>query len=199
MNWSRRRALAAVARLTMTGVIGALVIGSAGCSSKRPANADDSGLEAWEGQLRELFNDEIHPAAVGLSMDAQSPARDPLLRLRTTNADVVARVKVQTVKVYSVGAKASYVLNVAVMPPPFTKPKIDEPQFELDIKQDSAVFGMVQSLDEHLREKQFIGFIRKFPGEDGPVLHWHLTADTEDVAEVVHEASVLDEVGSPDK
>jgi hypothetical protein len=194
MKFSRRDALSTMA-LAAIASTAAMSCGSA----KRRGGANDLGLEPWEGQLRELFNDQIHPAAVGLSMDSQSPARDPLLRVRTTNADVAARMKVQTVKMYSVGAKSTYVLNLQVVPPTFAKPKLDDTQFEISIKQDSQVFGMVQSLEEQLRGKQFIGFIRRFPGEEGPVLHWHLTADSESVAEVVHEAAVLDEIGGSEK
>ena len=182
-----------VLALVATTLVGAVVVGCS--SSKRNANSAESGLEPWEGQLQELFNDQIHPGAVGLSMDSQSPARDPLLRIRTTKADVAARMKVQTVDFYSVGAKTTYVLKLQLVPPAFAKPKLDDTEFELSIKQDSPVFGMVQNLGDKLRGMQFIGFMRKFPGEDGPVVRWHLTADTNEVAEVVHEAAVLDEIG----
>ncbi len=175
-------------------------VSTAGCSgNKRRAGSAEDGLEPWEGQLRELYDDEIHPAALGLSMDAQSPARDPLLRLRTTHADVVARMTVQTVKMYSVGVKATFVLILQVVPPPFAKPKLEDSQFELSIKKHSPVFGMVQNLEDNIRDMKFIGFFRKFPSEDGPVIHWHLTADREDVAEVVHEATLLDEIGGAEE
>lgn len=171
-----------------------------GCSSsERRGDGWAAKLEPWDGQLRELFDDQIHPAAVGLSMDSQSPARDPLLRLRTTNADVVSRMRVQTVTRESVGARTVFLLGLLVVPPAFTKPKLEDSRFELAIKQDSAAFGLVQSLENALREKQFIGFVKKFPGEDGAVIHWHLTADTEEVAQVVQEVAVLDEIGGGEK
>ena len=39
-----------------------------------------------------------------------------------------------------------------------------------------------------------IGFVRRFSGDHGPELHWHLTADTEEVAQVIREIAVLEEV-----
>jgi hypothetical protein len=152
-------------------------------------------LAPWEGQLQELFDDQIHPAAVGFSMDSQSPSRDPLLRLRTTQADVASRLKVQTFDLYSVGAKTHFTLKLQLVLPAFATPKLDDTEFELIIRQESPVFGMVQNLGDKLRDTQFIGFLRKFPGDEGPVIHWHLTADTAEVAEVVHEAAVLEEIG----
>ncbi len=173
-----------------------------GCGDgNRRAGRPEAGLSPWEGQLQELFDDQIHPAAVGVSMDARSPARDPLLRLRTIHADVVARLKVQTVTRDAVGARASYSLSLSLVGAPFTRPKLDATQFDLVIRQDSPAFGLAQYLEGAVRDKrtmQFIGFIRKFPAEEGPVLHWHLTADTEEVAQVVQEVAVLDEIkGAP--
>lgn len=191
---SRRRAL--------QGLIGAALASTVvtGCSSdKRDANSPESDLEPWDGQLRELFNDEIHPGAVGLSMDSQAPARDPLLRLRTTNSDVAARLKVVTVDHYSVGAKTSFVLKLQLIPPPFFEPKLDDSEFEVVIKKHMSSFGIVQNLGDKLREMMFIGFMRKFPGEEGPVVHWHLTEDSEAVAEVVKEAAILDEIGGSER
>ncbi len=194
MHQSRRSALCAI-----VGVVAMSTVTTACGGGKRNARGPEDGLEPWTGQLAELFNDQIHPAAVGLSMDGQSPARDPLLRLRTTNADVVSRMKVQTFDFYAVGAKTTYVLKLQMVPPAFAKPKLDDTQFELSIDQSSPVFGMVQNLGESMREMQFIGFVRKFPGEDGAVIHWHLTANTEEVAQVVHEAAVLDEIGGSER
>lgn len=194
MNITRRRALE-----TAVGLAAVSMCATACSSPERRGDGLDARLEPWDGQLQELFDDQIHPAAVGLSMDSQSPARDPLLRLRTTNADVVSRMQIKTVTRESVGARTVFLLGLMVVPPAFARPKLNDSRFELAIKQESGAFGLVQSLENALREKQFIGFVRKFPGEDGPVIHWHLTADTEEVAQVVQEVAVLDEIGGSEK
>jgi diadenosine tetraphosphate (Ap4A) HIT family hydrolase len=93
-----------------------------------------------------------------------------------------------------VGAKKKFVVGVQLMPPAFVAPKLDEQSFELTIRQESSAFGLVQNLERELQEnkQQFIAFIRRFAGEDGPELHWHLTADSPEVAEVVQEVAVFE-------
>jgi hypothetical protein len=53
---------------------------------------------------------------------------------------------------------------------------------------------VVQSFDTKLRGKTFIGFVRKFAGPQGAEIHWHLTSDTAEVAKVIQEIAVLEEV-----
>jgi hypothetical protein len=194
MTTIRQRAVySAVAGLAL-GTLG-LGFGAVGCSANdRSAESPESGLPLWEGQLTELFDDTIDPAAVGLSMDGRSPARDPMLRPRAQQSDVVAHMRVQTVTRDSVGAKTTYVLNLQVGAPTLMPAKLEDPSFEISINQSSSSFGIVQQLDTGLRGQTFIGFIRKFHGDDGPVIHWHLTSDTPEVAQVIQEIAVLDEV-----
>jgi hypothetical protein len=73
-------------------------------------------------------------------------------------------------------------------------PKIDDTSLELVVNNDSPAFALVRSLDSQLRGKIFIAFVSRFQGPEGAQLHWHLTADTADVARVVQELAVLDEV-----
>lgn len=169
------------------------------CSGGPPANAmDASGLPRWQGQLQTLFDDQIDPSAVGLALDGSSPAENPLLRHRTTQADVVARMRVQTVTHESVGAKARYLLTLQVGVPTLMPAKLPDRTFELTIPSTSPAFGIVDRLGHQLRGETFIGFVRRFAGQDGPEVHWHLTADTPDVARVIREHAVLEELsGQP--
>ena len=170
------------------------------CRAKPKAkSADDEAFPPYDGQLRELFDDHINPAAVGLAMDGGSPANDPLLRLRSQAADIVARMKVQTVTRDSVGAKTTFVLAMQVGQPPLMPAKMEEHSIELSITPDMGAFGIVQSLEAKLRGHTFVGFVKRFEGDDGPVLHWHLTADDPEVAQVVQEVKVLEELAGQEK
>lgn len=164
------------------------------CGGSPKAKSPGWDLQRYEGELVDLFDDNIDPAAVGLSMEAQSPAADPLLRPRAQRADVVARIRVQTVTRDSVGAKTSYILGVQVGTPTLMPTKVLDQSYDLVIDKHESAFGLVQSLEQQLRGMTFIGFIKRFAGDDGPELHWHLTADTEEVAQVIGEIAVLEEV-----
>lgn len=154
-----------------------------------------SSWPPYEGQMRELFDDQIDPAAVGLAMDGSSPAHDPLLRPRAQAADLVARMRVQTVTRDSVGARTSYVLNLQVGRPELMPPKLEQPSVEITITPEQGSFGIVQSLESSLRGRTFIGFVKRFAGpEAGPELHWHFTADSEEVAQVIEEVRVMEEL-----
>ncbi len=167
------------------------------CNSKGkpPVNggADLRGLPTWEGPLQRLFDDSIHPAAVGMSLDGREPAEDPLLVERARAADVVARMRVSTVTVDSVGAKVNYTLVLQVGYPTLLPVKIDDRSFELHVSQRSPAFTLVQSVDTGLRGKTFIGFVSRFVGTVGgeqvAEIHWHLTADTAAVAEAIQVAA----------
>ncbi len=171
----------------------ALVVGCGGTDPD--PSAPKTPLVAWDGQMRDLFDDQIDSAAVGLSLDGRAPQADPLLRLRTTEAEIVARMRVQTVTRDTAGARTSYVLAMQVGQPTLLPAKLDLKDLELFVDQSSSSFGMVHSLDTTLRGKIFIGFVRRFAGEEGgSVLHWHLTADTQEVMAVIQEIAVLEEV-----
>jgi hypothetical protein len=142
-----------------------------------------------------VFDDNIDPSAVGLSMDGASPRSDPFLRERAQTADVVARVRVQTVTVDSAGEQQTYHLGIQVGVPTLTKARVDDRSFELSIKSTSPAFGVARSLDASLRGKTFVGFVKRYSGDDGEAtVHWHLTADTADVVSAIKEAVVLGEI-----
>jgi hypothetical protein len=174
----------------------AIAIVSFGCSggpgTGRSANSPE-GLEAWQGPMATLFDDSIHPAAVGLSLEGGRAQDDPLLRPRALSADLVARMRVSTVTRDEAGAKVTYTLVLQVGNPPLLSPTFSEPTVELTIRKWSPAFGIVGSLESSIRGKTFIGFVKRLAGEHGPELHWHLTADTEDVAAVVSTASAIEE------
>jgi hypothetical protein len=184
-----RVAVALLALATASG-------GVAGCEPDQPAKtATGAGLPRWDDRARMVFDDNIDPSAVGLSMDGASPRSDAYLRERSQTADVVARMRVQTVTVDTRGEQQTYHLGVQVGVPTLTEAKVQDRTFELSISSTSGAFGIARSLDNALRGKTFVGFVRRYAGEDGEmVLHWHLAADTAEVAAAVKEAVVLGEM-----
>ncbi len=185
----------ALAALATVGPAGGCV-----ADQERPATSLDpqGGAAAWEGHAREVFDDNIEPAAVGFSLDGPSPRSDPFLRERAQTADVVARVRVSTVTVDSIGEKSTYHLGIQVGYPPLATPRVPDRTFELHIRPTSRAFGIAKAIDARLRGLTFIAFIRRFAGEAGePEIHWHLSPDTAEVAAAVKEAVVLGELSAP--
>lgn len=166
---------------------------------RAPSTADDlSGLPPWQGHDRDVFDDNIEPAAVGLSLEGGSPRSDPLLRERAQTADLVARVRVSTVTVDSIGDQRTYHLGIRVGYPPLATPRLSDRTLELHIRPTSRAFGIAKAFDARLREMTFIAFIRRFAGEAGePEIHWHLSPDTAEVAAAVKDAVALGELSAP--
>ena len=172
-----------------------LALGGAACEPAQPAKSEDASLPRWDGHSQEVFDDNIDPAAVGLSLEGPSPRSDAHLRERAQTADVVARVRVQTVTVDSSGEHQTYHLGVQVGVPTLTEAKVPDRSFELSIKSTSGAFGIARSFDSRLRGQTFVGFIKRYGTEDGEVaVHWHLAPDTAAVAAAIKEAVVLGEV-----
>lgn len=195
-SFTRRPFMTLSRRLVLLSVPLALV---AGCSGSPKAKGPAVDFPPWEGEQRDLFDDAITPAAVGLAMDGSSPAHDPLLRLRAQSAELVARLRVQTVTRDSVGAKTSFVINLQVGQPPLMAPKLDDASIEISVGPDTGAFGIVQSLESSFGGRTFIGFVKRFAGEEGPVAHWHLTADTAEVAQVIQEVKALEDLAGQDE
>jgi hypothetical protein len=193
------RALAARTTPLFLGVaLAVALVGAApGCGdAAQPAHTGSSaGLPRWDARAKMLFDDNIDPAAVGLSMEGPSPRSDTFLRERSQTADVVARVRVQTVTVDSVGDQSTYHLGVQVGVPTLAPAKVPDRSLELSIKAQSGAFGIAKAFDSRLRGQTFVGFVRRFATEDGDVeLHWHLSADTAEVVSAVKEAVALQEI-----
>ena len=152
-------------------------------------------LPAWQGHSQEVFDDGIDPSAVGLTLDSGNPRLDPALRERAQMGEVVARVRVQTVTVDSVGEQSSYHLGLQVGVPPLAEPKIPDLHFELSIRPTNRSFTVVKAFESRLRGSTFVGFLHRFQGEGGEAeVHWHLSADTAEVAAAVKEAVALREL-----
>jgi hypothetical protein len=185
----------AVPLALLAGVLATAVV-TAGCDPAEPAkNASTLALPHWEGHAREVFDDVIDPAAVGLTLEGPSPRQDAHLRERAQTADVVARVRIQTVTVDSVGELQTYHIGIQVGVPTLTEAKVPDRTFELAIRANSGSFGIARSFDARLRGKTFVGFVKRYGGEDGEmVVHWHLAPDTAEVVAAVKEAVVLREI-----
>jgi hypothetical protein len=70
--------------------------------------------------------------------------------------------------------------------------------FELNIRPKSRAYGIARAFDTRLRGLTFIGFVRRFAGEEGELeIHWHLSPDTAEVAAAVKEAVALGELSAP--
>jgi hypothetical protein len=182
--------------LAALGLAGGLAGGTAGCGPDEPAkSASTAGLPRWEGHALQVFDDNIEPAAVGLSLDGPGPRGDAHLRERAQTADVVARVKVMTVTVDSAGEQQTYHLGVRVGIPTLAEAKVSDLNFELSIKHGSGAYGIARSFDARLRERTFVGFIKRYGTDDGEtVVHWHLAPDTAEVVAAVKEAVALREL-----
>ncbi len=144
-----------------------------------------------------MFDDDIHAGAVGVSLGSHAPADDPLLRERSKSAELVARMRVQTITRERLGTRTRYTLSLQVGFPTLMPAKIDNRSFEMAIAPASRAFGIVSSLEQSMRGRTFIGFVRRFPGAEGVDIHWHLTADTAEVAKVIQDVAMLEEVIGP--
>lgn len=191
--------LAAPLRFTTAALMAGAVVSLAGCGDATPGAKTPEGasLPRWEGHARELFDDNIDPAAVGLSMEGVVPRSDPFLRERAQTGAVTARVRVQTVTIDSIGDQKTYHLGVQIGFPTLAQARVPDKTFELSIKPTSAAFGIAKAFDSRMRGMTFIGFIGRFQSEDGEVeVHFHLAPDTVDVASAVKESVALQEIGS---
>lgn len=131
-------------------------LGGLACEPAQPAKSESTGLPRWDGHSQDVFDDNIDPDAVGLSLEGPSPRSDAHLRERAQTADVVARVRVQTVTVGSAGDQQTYHLGIQVGVPPLAEAKLPDRSFELSIKQTSSAFGIAKAFDARLRGRTFI-------------------------------------------
>jgi hypothetical protein len=183
--------------LLTPALLAASTLAAPGCGPSQDAQSATAvdGLPSWLGHEREVFDDGIDPAAVGLSMEGPSPRNDPFLKERALTADVVARVKVTTVTVDSVGDDSMVHLGILVGDPPLRTPTIPDQRFELLIRPSGRAFGIAKAFDARLQGLIFVGFLKRFAGPDGEAeIHWHLSADTPEVVAAVKDAVALAEL-----
>lgn len=171
-------------------------LASVGCEANPAGKTPQAAsLPPWDGRARQVFDDNIDPAAVGLSMEGPSPRSDPLLRERAQMAEIAARVRVQTVTVDQVGDQRTYHLGVQIGVPTLTPAKIPDRTMELVIRPSSGAFGIAKAFDSRLRGQTFIAFLHRFSRDDGETeVHFHLSPDTAEVAAAVKESVVLREI-----
>ncbi|HVK71151.1 MAG TPA: cobalamin ABC transporter substrate-binding protein [Polyangium sp.] len=174
--------------------LGGLVSGCGAVSVQGDPNV--AAHPPWLGHDRELFDDVVDAAALGLGADVSNAQKDPLLKERARGSELVSRVRVSTVTVESLDQVRTYHLVLQVVPPAFGTPAIEQTAFELVIGPAAPSYGVAQAFDMRLRGASFIGFLRRFAGEgDEPSkLHWHLSPDTAEVAAAVTDALALAEL-----
>ena len=166
----------------------------AGCGGPRAGLGADG--PRWEGPLAQAFPDDIEPGALGLTSSAPRPAIDPALRERTRLAEVVARVRVQTVSVERrSNGEPVFRIGLQLASPRLLERLPMEERIEVVIVPGGAAHGLARAWDVRLQGKTFVGFFRRFAGEEGEsVVHFHLARDGEDVGAAVQQIIALEEV-----
>jgi hypothetical protein len=160
------------------------------------AQGSASNLPKWDVHDREVFDDALDPAAVGLQMEGPSARSDRYLRERSQLADVVGVMRISTVTVDTIGEVKRVHVGVDVATPTLAKPRVEERSFELSLGSGSSV--LPAGFESRLRGRTFVGFVRRYTNEEGePVVHWHLSANTPDVVAAVKDAVALQEFARP--
>lgn len=193
MTGPRRQRPAWLLAAALLVAASAAACGEPSTEARSPASL---GLSPWSDRARVIFDDNIEPAAVGYTMDVPSARGDKFLRERALTAELVARLRVQTVTVETIGDDSTYHLGVQVATPTLApNPRIEEKTLELVIRATTPAYGIAKALDQRMQGQTFIGFVSRFASADGSEieLHWHLAPDTADVAEAVKEAVALGE------
>jgi len=185
------------AKLTKIPKFGLFVALMACSGSPNPHAPTGLGLPKWDGHAREVWDDNIDAAALGVQMEGSSPRSDKFLRERAQTSDLVARLRVQTVTVDTLGDENRYHLGMQVGFPTLATPKMEEKIFEIDVRSTTRAYEVVKAFETRLRGQTFIGFVSRFSNADGDLeYHWHLAADNADVAAAVKEALALQEIKS---
>jgi hypothetical protein len=170
-----------------------LALATASCSGSSSTTGPRQTYPVYAGEPTKLFDDRIDSNSVGLADVATKPRMDPVLRARAQSAEAVARVRVSTVTVDSVGGKPAYHLNFAIVEP-LSRRRLGERSVEILVTSDSPSFGIIKWLDTRLMGRTFIGFFHHFAGPDEPVVKFHLSSDDAEVLAAVREADTVSEV-----
>ncbi len=182
-------------RLAAPLALASLLLGCDDPAPTPPRTPDGAAIGPWGGDWAVLFDDGIDPSALGYSIDGRNPALDPLLKPRSRNAELAARMKLLGVSRDANGTRTRYLLSLRVGLPPLTRARLQEVDLELPVTQGTSAFELVSSNENSLGGRIFVGFVRRFAGSEGPVLHWHLTADSPEVAQAVQTAAALGDLG----
>jgi hypothetical protein len=181
--------------LLLIGLAGSCGVGCAGeAGPPEPESAKKLGLSPWQGPEKELFADEIDPAALGF-VPPKAPRRDPAMWARAQKAEIVGRVKVQTVTVENRLGDLTFKLGLRFATPLLAATELEERDFEVTVEPRDPSYGIVRALDTGLQGRTFVGFVRRFAGADDQVdVHFYLAPDSADVAAAVQEAVAVQEV-----
>jgi hypothetical protein len=181
-------------------------LGCGGSGTGPGSNAATKDFPPYQGKAVTLFDDLIDPNAVGLADVAAKPRTDPVLRARAQTAEAVARVRVATVSVDSVGGKPIYRLSLDIGTGSIVRRGFNDDRVEIAVRSDSPAFGVVKWLDTRLIGRTFVGFFHRYAaggptglpsnadGAEDILLKFHLSADAPDVLTAVYEATALSEV-----
>ncbi|MBL9020948.1 MAG: cobalamin ABC transporter substrate-binding protein [Myxococcales bacterium] len=192
----RAAALSVVLFLGSLAAAGSLaaVGGCAGADSPEPQSAKTLGLPNWVGTDKELFDDQIDPSALGL-MPSQLGRRDETLWARAQQAEIIGRVRVQTVTVDSRGGDSTYHLGLRFANELLGPTDLEDRDFEVTIEPRDPAYGIAKALDTGLHGRTFVGFLKRFAGADDQVeVHFFLAPDSAEIAKAVQEAVAIKEV-----
>ncbi|MCU0690201.1 MAG: hypothetical protein MUF54_02245 [Polyangiaceae bacterium] len=188
----RRRRLALCAGLRVA--LAALALPAcqpANANSARPANA--SALEPWEGVDKELFDDSIDLAAAGFADPARA-AGDPKLRQRAKRAEFILRVRVRSVTIHGTDTNARYLIALRTLGDPVFGPRPPSDDITLTITAASPAFGVARAMDLRFSGRTVVAILRRFHQANEQALHWHLTADSPEVHDVLRRARLAADV-----
>ena len=171
-------------------------LGAPACGSATGPSQSRQTFPPYAGTALQLFDDRIDPIAVGLADVADKPRTNPVLRARTQSAEAVARARVSTLSVDSIGGNPVYRLSLTFIDRPLVRRGFPADRIEIAVRPDSPAFGVVKWLDARLIGRTFIGFFHRFAGNDEPEVRFHLSADDPEVLAAVREASALSELSS---
>ena len=165
----------------------------AACDARPPdvPSVPQVKLLAWDGDYPALFDDGIELPALGVSLDGQPASADPQLPAQVRASELVTRVTVATLSRDGNGEHSRYILSVRVEPNALVSRHFVVDTLDLTIQDSNPSYELVSSYENTVRGRTFIAFLRRFQGPEGPVVHWHLTADAPDVVQAVQVASTL--------
>ncbi len=184
--------------LGFQGILAITAAGASGCAGAdtgEPQSARSLGLPNWAGQDKELFDDQIDPAALGMVASSNSTRRDEALWARAQSAEIVGRVRVQTVTVDTKAGEQKYHLGLQFANELLGPTKLEERVFEVTIEPRDPAYGIAKALDTGLHGRTFVGFLKRFAGADDQVeVHFFLAPDSAEVGKAVQEAVAIKEV-----
>lgn len=183
-----RTALVPLACLALSGPV------LTGCGPVKDASDQSvDKLPKYDGKGPVLWPDIIEPAGVGLSLEKLSLKSDPLYRERVQLADGVSRMRIVTVTTENRGGANSYRLQFAVVEKRLggTDPST---RIEVDVKQGTNAYGIVQKLGDRLTSKVFILSWKRFQVGGEAVVHYYAAPDDDESRAATREALVLQEV-----